>query len=815
MNDQTKLKLTGETIDPASIPGLMGGERASDARELLEQLTLQNRRIAALERMLSAAGSGRNPPGIVTLKGRMPRQPKLAEAPLRQYRRSPPWWPERAEPPFALTPPPGAQCLTLDAKTAKVLAFAVFGLHGDALEREVERVAREQIQQGNFIPVFLTDARDHEPFRRRRYLFEYFPRTGDTIDLDQIQPRLEAIEAKWGVDLFINLGRPNGAWIRRETRSPAERYALARTQLLAGRYADAKRLMTGFTAALNQAAAFRTFGRRAASPKATIVVVSHVDHAGVERGLDSIARQIDLSETEVILVDNGNGRLAEHGKRLFRHFGLAEPGFNAGCSAARNLGAHHAAAPYVIFLDDDGITAAGAVDALLRCITETRAVAVRGRVLPVTSPELKGTHYDLGQARVPALNTTEGVSIWSRDVFNEAGGFDPLLAGHEGAELCSRLWRFHGPSAFLYEPDALLYHDYAPSGSASEAKNRRYLANAGYLDSLGVRWKEINSCQLRFVNDTMLGYLATRKPPPVPGAARQSLSVITTAKNARHFLAEYTRSLKSQTDGDFEVIFVDDHSEDGTAEEIAALWAGDDRLKLFKTVGKGRGAALNTATRNATGDLCMIMDVDDLSVPERVELTRNFFSGNPDMECMSFVAFNEKNPFRLGPPRSIFVDDVAVRQLFGMPVSFPAFAYRRNRFAVPFNEEIAGGIDCDWLFRRIEAEQIRGKIVFFPAVYYREHEGQITSTRKDTQLAIRKQAIANAYARVLGPLSDEDHAMIQLIGDTKKATSAVKAQLTRWAASFLQANRAKRVFEPGLLDQAMFEALRDVAVIPG
>ena len=88
-----------------------------------------------------------------------------------------------------------------------------------------------------------------------------------------------------------------------------------------------------------------------------------------------------------------------------------------------------------------------------------------------------------------------------------------------------------------------------------------------------------------------------------------------------------------------------------------------------------------------------------------------------------------------------------------MPVSFPSFAFVREKFPHAFDETLKGGIDCDWVFRRSAVSPLKGNVVFCPVVYYREHEGQITATRKDTQLAVRRAAIASAYEKVLGPLS--------------------------------------------------------------
>lgn len=818
MNDQTSRPITGEKLSAFAFQDAWKPlDRGPEVQEMLDRIALQSRKIEVLERILTGLQTGDDEhPDVVRLQPGLQNTARLAEAPARRRLPTPPWWPARQQPSYALEPSPGAQCFHLKGSGAKVLGIAVFGLSGAQIEKEVARIARQQLQLGDFIPVFLTDAKDHEVFRRHHYVFEYFPSVSGhngAIDTDVIQPRLDLIEEKWGVDLFINLGLPRGELVRRDTRPLRERYLLAKAHFLAQRYGHAKRLMSGFTDALNAEARYRVHGRPIDNPRASIIVVSHIDHPGVKDGLASIAAQIAGRDIEIILVDNGNGALGSHGKKLFKNFGLAEPGFNSGCSAARNVGAHFARGPYLIFLDDDGIATEGCVEALLLGAAETKAVSVRGKVLPITAPERTGTHYDLGPARIPALNTTEGVSAWARKPFVDAGGFDPLLAGHEGVELCSRMWRFHGPAGFIYEPSAVLLHDYAPDANSSESKKQRYRANTGYLDSLGTRWKDINAGHHRLISDPLLGYLAMRKPEGRADCERRSVSILTTAKDGMRFLEEYSKSLRAQTDGDFEIIFVDDHSQDGTEREIRRLWNGDERMKVFASPGFGRGAALNCAMSHAAGDICLIADVDDLSVPERVTLTRNYFAENPEMDCLSFVAFNETNPFRLGPPRSLFVEDVSVRSLFGMPVSFPTFAFIRQKFEHPFNEELKGGIDCDWMFRRSEIAPLKGKIVFFPAVYYREHEGQITATRKGTQLDVRKQAIAASYARVLGELTPVDLETIHVLTDTRQATQPAKAHIVKWVAAFLQANRKAPVFDPGMLDEAMFEAVREIKVI--
>ena len=799
------LPASAKLPDPARAPW-QPREGDPAVKELLDRIALQNQRIDMLEKLLARSD-------VVTLKPRLPKPPARVAAAERAPAQSAQYWPDKPMPARSIEPSPGSACFHLKDAGAKVIAFAVFGLSGAALETEVARVAEQQARQGNFIPIFLTDAQETDAFRNRGYTFEYFPADAAPREpsyIKALQPRLDLIESKWGVDLFINLGFPRGGLIRREMRPPRECYFEAKSRFLRSRFASAQRILVDFTMDTLAQARIRHFGKQTTHPLASIIVVSHRDHAGVANGLRSIARQLAPDSFEVILVDNGNSSLSRLGRRYFRSCTIVGIGFNAGCSAARNIGAQVAKAPLIIFLDDDGISEDGSVEALISCMEETGAVAARGRVKPQTSPDLGASHYDLGPSRLPALITCEGISIWRREPFIEAGGFDPLLAGHEGVALCSRLWRFYGPAGFIYEPAAVLLHDYAPGASESLAKTFRHRASMNYLDFLGLRWREINAGQLRFVADPLLGYLSMRMPRGAPKARGPTVSFITTTRDARHFLAEYTVSLKAQTDPEFEIIFVDDHSEDGTQEEIERLWHGDTRLKMFSNGGHGRGAALNEAMRHASGDICVIADVDDLSVPRRVALTKAFFAETPGADCLSFVAFSERYPFRLGPPRSIFVDDLSVRQLFGMPVSFPTFAFRREKFSLNFDEELLGGIDCDWVYRNAGRNGLKGKMVFYPAVYYREHAGQITSTRKDHQDAVRQRWIAASYRPVLGELSDFDVQCITRLTETKQATAQEMALLTAWAAAFLHRNRIAGIFDPSMLDHAMFEVLREI-----
>ena len=453
----------------------------------------------------------------------------------------------------------------------------------------------------------------------------------------------------------------------------------------------------------------------------------------------------------------------------------------------------------------------GFVAALLRAARETGAIGIRGRVAPLTPGTPEPTHYDLGDRRLASFIGTEGASLWRRQVFRDADGFHPLLYGHEGHDLCARLFRFHGPFAFLYEPGAVLRHDYADDPQARAVKQARYDRNIAFVQNRSPDAWTIHSRIGALARDSRSAYLMARHCAAPVDRAAVPVSILTTARNAVPWLDEYTASWKAQTQANFQLVFVDDGSGDGTADAIAERWRGDDRLTLVRAPASGRGAALNTALSHAAHEICLIADVDDLSTPERVARTVAAFGDDSEVDYLSFLAFNEEDLLRIGSPRSPFITDMDVRALFGMPASFPTFAFRKSRFPLPFDETLAGGIDCRWLKQHLAERAVRGQLVHEPVVYYRRHEGQITSRHNACQQEIRQEIIAWSFGRVLGELSERDRDFIAALVNGKALDRARDGDVAGWLADLLARNDALGVFEPGALGAALMERAAPLA----
>ena len=105
------------------------------------------------------------------------------------------------------------------------------------------------------------------------------------------------------------------------------------------------------------------------------------------------------------------------------------------------------------------------------------------------------------------------------------------------------------------------------------------------------------------------------------------VSVIMAAYNAREFIPRAIKSVFSQTYGDYEVVVVDDASDDGTFEVLAQY--KDKRLKVLRNE-KRSGAAFsrNRAIKESRRKYVAILDADDFWDPGKLESQVRFMEEN-------------------------------------------------------------------------------------------------------------------------------------------------------------------------------------------
>ena len=97
------------------------------------------------------------------------------------------------------------------------------------------------------------------------------------------------------------------------------------------------------------------------------------------------------------------------------------------------------------------------------------------------------------------------------------------------------------------------------------------------------------------------------------------VSIVVPTYNERDNVEALCRGLREALEPawDYEIIFVDDNSPDGTHEVVTGLGQEDSRVRLIRRPGKlGLGSAVSTGFAQATGDYWVMMDADLSHRPE-------------------------------------------------------------------------------------------------------------------------------------------------------------------------------------------------------
>ncbi len=94
------------------------------------------------------------------------------------------------------------------------------------------------------------------------------------------------------------------------------------------------------------------------------------------------------------------------------------------------------------------------------------------------------------------------------------------------------------------------------------------------------------------------------------------LSVVMPVYNEAATIEEIVARVRA-TDMDLELVIVDDASSDGTRQVLRGLEGEDGMRVLYHEVNRGKGAALRTGFREATGDIVLVQDADLEYSPEQ------------------------------------------------------------------------------------------------------------------------------------------------------------------------------------------------------
>lgn len=227
------------------------------------------------------------------------------------------------------------------------------------------------------------------------------------------------------------------------------------------------------------------------------------------------------------------------------------------------------------------------------------------------------------------------------------------------------------------------------------------------------------------------------------------VSVIMPCFNEAQRLPASVGSVANQTFKDFELIVVDDGSQDNSLDVLTDLAAQYPFLRVFAQENRGAGAARNKGLKEARGEYIAFLDADDTWHPDCLLKLYSKLSSTPDAVLVYCgwqnigVDAGRAKPFV--PPD--YENEQKIETLL-RGCRWPIHAALTRKDAI----DKAGGFDEQWsscmdydLWLRVAS---KGKIVRVPEVlaYYHHHEGeQITKNR--ARIAINHYLIQKKYVK--------------------------------------------------------------------
>jgi glycosyltransferase involved in cell wall biosynthesis len=179
------------------------------------------------------------------------------------------------------------------------------------------------------------------------------------------------------------------------------------------------------------------------------------------------------------------------------------------------------------------------------------------------------------------------------------------------------------------------------------------------------------------------------------------VSVIMSFHNARDTLARAIRSLLWQTYPHWELILLDDGSNDGSAEVSSAI--EDPRIRLFgDTVCRGLPTRLNQGIALAQGQYIARMDADDVAFPERFAKQVAYLQNHPEVDLLATSALlvNERDQALGLLSAELSHVEICRRPWHGFPMPHPTWMGRAEWFQQnPYDELARKAQDQSLLYR--------------------------------------------------------------------------------------------------------------------
>jgi glycosyltransferase involved in cell wall biosynthesis len=236
------------------------------------------------------------------------------------------------------------------------------------------------------------------------------------------------------------------------------------------------------------------------------------------------------------------------------------------------------------------------------------------------------------------------------------------------------------------------------------------------------------------------------------------VSVVVPTFNCAPYLRGAIESVIGQTEADFELIVVDDGSQDNTPD-VMTRYLDDPRIRFIRQANRGLPGARNTGVRNSSGEYLAFLDADDALAPQALEvlsaaLDHNRRAGWCVTDILRLTGADQTVVRSAIPARAdlyaILKDDFIRRGMFFRKTEFMAIGM--------YDEDMKIREDWDLNIRMISAGRDFAYVPL-PLYLYTMREGSITTANFDLKFAFTEKLLRKHH-KTLADLGDRRAAAI-------------------------------------------------------
>lgn len=212
------------------------------------------------------------------------------------------------------------------------------------------------------------------------------------------------------------------------------------------------------------------------------------------------------------------------------------------------------------------------------------------------------------------------------------------------------------------------------------------------------------------------------------------ISVIVPVYNSKDTLDKCVTSILSQTYGHFELILVDDGSNDGSSELCDTFQTLDNRIKVLHKVNGGASSARNSGLDSAIGDYICFVDSDDWVDEDYLESL--IPSGGEDISICSIKLEGRSDDILGFADKFICKDDFKIcfnNLLEHMALCSPCCKLFRKKviekYHLNFDTRISAGEDMIFVYNYLCTDLSSIRLIARPLYHYRVLDNQSLSNR--------------------------------------------------------------------------------------